>query len=102
MPLGLDAHKEGDLARIDVERPHDARYLGDLVLMVDGHHADAIFLKRQPDVRLRLDRVHVEHLGVWRDGAHRCELAGRGDIECLTPASTSVFSTSCSPLVLTA
>ena len=73
--------KTRDRARVDVERAHHARQLGDLVLVVERDDADAVFLERQPDVRLRLDRMHVEHLGVGRDGAHGRELAGRGDVE---------------------
>jgi hypothetical protein len=49
--------------------------------VVDGDDADAVFLQRQLDVRLRLDRVHVEHLGIFRDGAHGGELTGRGHVE---------------------
>ena len=76
--------------------------LGDLVLMVERHDPDAVVLERQPDVRLRLDRMHVEQLGIGRDRAHGGELAGRRDVEAVTPASTSAFSTNCSPLVFTA
>lgn len=83
MPLGLDAHENGDLARVDVERAHHARHLGDLVLVVERDDADAVGLKRQAYVGLRLDRVHVEHLGLRRDGSHRLEFGGRGHIERL-------------------
>jgi hypothetical protein len=37
--------------------------------------------QRQPDVRLRLDRVHVEHLGVGATFAHRRDFARRRDVE---------------------
>ena len=73
--------KTRDRARIDVERAHHARQLGDLVLVVDGDDADAVFLQRQPDVRLRLDRMHVEHLGIGRDGADGRKFARRRDVE---------------------
>jgi hypothetical protein len=68
-------------AGVDVERPHHACQLDDLVLVVERDHPDAERFKRQPDVRLRLDRVHVEHLGIGRDGAHRRELRWRSHVE---------------------
>ena len=49
--------------------------------MIDGDDADAIVLQRQADVGLRLDRMHVEHLGIRRDGAHGREFARRSDVE---------------------
>ena len=51
--------------------------------MIERHRADAVGLKRQADIGLRLDRVHVEHLGMRSDGAHGRELAGRSDIEAV-------------------
>ena len=78
---GLDAHEDGERAGVDVERAHHTGELGHLVLMVDGDDADAVALERQADVGLRLDRMHVEHLGLRRDGAHRLELGRRGDVE---------------------
>ena len=78
-----EADVEGDLLRVEIEAAHDAQDLGDLVLMIEGEHADAVGLERQADIRLRLDRVHVEELGLRRDRAHRRELAGRRDIEAI-------------------
>ena len=83
--LGLYAHENGDRARIDVERPHHARQLGDLVLVVDRDDADPVVLERETDVGLRLDRMHVEHLGVRRDCAHRRDLRRRGHVEDRDP-----------------
>ena len=55
----------------------------DFVLMVERHRTDAVLFQRKSDVGLRLDRVHVEHLGLGRDGANRSELAWRSDVEAL-------------------
>ena len=90
-------------AGIDVERPHHAGELGDLVLMVDGDDADAVLLERQADIGLRLDRMHVEHLGIRRHRAHRRELARRGHVEGRDAGLDQRLQHQfCSPLVLTA
>ena len=49
--------------------------------MPEGKLADLVFLKRQSDVGLGLDRVHVEKLGRRRDGTHGGKFRRRGDIE---------------------
>jgi hypothetical protein len=71
LAFGLDPHEDGQRTRIDVECTNHTRQLDDLVLVIDGNDADAVFLQRQPDVRLRLHRMHVEHFGIGRDRANR-------------------------------
>ena len=81
MTLGLQPHENADRARIEIKRPHDPEHLGNLVLMVERHHPYTVSLKRQTDIRLCLDRVHVQHFRVRRCGAHSLELARRGDVK---------------------
>ena len=64
--------------------------------------ADAVALEREPDVGLRLDRMHVEELGRPRDRAHRGELAGARDVEAVDADVDERFRTIGSPLVFTA
>ena len=68
-------------SRRDVHRAHDAQDLRDLVLVVESQRADTVRLQSEPDVRLRLDRMHVEHLGLGGDRPHGLELGRAGDVE---------------------
>ena len=79
--LGLQPHEDGHGSRVEIERAHDSQDLGDFVLVVEREHANAVGLERQPDVRLGLDRVHVEHLRLLGGRAHGRELARRGHVE---------------------
>jgi hypothetical protein len=59
-------------------------------------------LQRQADIRLRLDRMHVEHLGIAAMLRTVANSPGDATSKTSTPASTSVLMTIGSPLVFTA
>ena len=75
MPFRLEPDEKRDRSGVHVQRTHDPENLRDLVLVVEGHDPDTVCFQSQPDVRLRLDRVHVQHAGVGGHGAHRGELS---------------------------